>query len=167
MNIIIADIETNGLLDEMDRMWCFCAMNYKTKEKATFQHHEKEGLFNYLTEADYLIGHNFLGFDLPALTKLFGLEWSTYKINNSLCKTIDTYCMSMYLFPDRPREKGYPGKGGPHSLDMWGYRVGRYKPTVNDWQGLDIQEYIHRCEEDVEITALVYDRLLQEQRGYK
>src|SRR5690606_31604826 len=58
-----------------------------------------------------------------------------------------------------------PNKKAPHSVEAWGYRVGRGKPEHNEW-GKFSEEMLHRCSEDVEIQELIYKALLKEASGY-
>jgi DNA polymerase-1 len=105
-----------------------------------------------LSEADVIIGHNIINYDLPVLTSVLGYK----PPKNQL--TFDTLIASRYLDPDRTLPNGYPKKSAPHSLDAWGYRFGRYKPDHQDWSVIS-DEMIHRNREDCEITALLFDHI--------
>jgi len=87
-----------------------------------------------------LIGHNIQRYDVPAVEKLLGVEVK--------CKLVDTLALSWYLFPDRPQ----------HGLESWGEYFGVPKPVVTDWEGLSVEEYIHRCEEDVKINWMLWQK---------
>jgi len=108
----------------------------------------------FLSEAETIIGHNILKFDLPVLKKLYDFEYDG--------ELIDTLVVSRLLYPDRPKPKGYIGKAN-HSISAWGYRVGRGKPDHNEWDRFS-PEMLHRCREDVLITELVYYELLKEMK---
>lgn len=101
--------------------------------------------------------HNGIGYDWPLLKKLYGWEFKG--------KKVDTLIMSRLLDPKRLVPFNCPNKkAGPHSIEAWGWRVGRGKPEHNDW-GQFSEEMLHRCTEDVEILELVYGALLKEAKS--
>ena len=61
---------------------------------------------------------------------------------------MDTLALSWYLEPKRVR----------HGLEWWGEEFGVEKPVIDDWDNLEIGDYIHRCEEDVKINTLLWER---------
>jgi len=132
---ICFDIETDGLLDRLTKVHVFSwsvvgsdVVN-STDDLSTMQ----EVLFKATT----IIGHNIVGFDIPALAK-FGITTDA--------EIIDTLALSWYLEPNRSR----------HGLAHWGATVGVKKPEVEDWDNLAYEDYKHRCEEDVKINLEVW-----------
>ena len=108
----------------------------------------------YLDTVDVLIMHNGIGYDWPLLKKLYNYEYKG--------KRVDTLIISRLLNPKRLVPFNCPNKKcGPHSIEAWGYRVGRGKPEHNDWEVFS-EAMLHRCSEDVEILELVYDELMKE-----
>jgi len=149
------DLEANGLLDTVTQMW-IAVLQPEGGERLTFTFHNNfKGLFKALDDATVLVGHNIIGYDLPLLEKLF--NWRP----KDDVEIVDTLIMSRLLNPDRKRPVGYPGSSGPHSLDCWGYRVGRYKPSHEEWHEYS-SDMLHRCREDVAINVLCHDALLEE-----
>ena len=64
------DIECNGLMP--DKIWCIVAKEYKG-DTFVFRYDEdniEEGI-KLLQQADILIGHNIIGFDIPILKRLY------------------------------------------------------------------------------------------------
>ena len=115
---------------------------------------------DFLEKATELIGHNIINYDLPLLKKLW--RWEP----NESTKITDTLVMSYLGNPDRPRPTNYTGKkGGPHSLEAWGYRVGQGKPAHNDWSVFS-PAMLRRCREDVEINASTYHALKPEVENF-
>jgi DNA polymerase-1 len=156
--ILIFDAEANGLLDTVTKMHCMVTYDIQTKERQHFYTGQKDWIedsLDYLYGADYLIGHNIINYDLPMLKLLYG--WEPHKDT----KIVDTYIQSRTQYPDRMRPFGMKGKAGPHGLDAWGYRVGRGKPSYDEWEVFDM-EMLHRCSEDVEINELTYHKLCDE-----
>lgn len=133
---VVADIETDGL--DATKMHVFSA-NFNGNIFSTPDPVKVEGL---CTRKDIvLIGHNFYRFDIPTLTKLFKFK--------TKAKVVDTLALSWYLYPERPR----------HGLADWGEEFGVPKPVVEDWEGLSYEEYEHRCEEDVKINTLLWEKM--------
>ena len=168
-NILISDIETNAIenwqtLAGLDRMHCFTVIDPTTNELYEFntmKDNLDEGL-KMLQEAEYVCFHNGIGFDAPALFKLYGIRFN---------KIVDTMLMAKVLFPDigdeddkRGYEKGFPKKlRGSHSLKAWGLRIGVHKDEhgdTEDWENFspEMQTY---CNQDVRTTFALYKHLLQ------
>jgi DNA polymerase-1 len=153
---LVFDLEANGLYQEATKIWCVVAKDIDTQEVYTWNHLEKKKKRpDFLEKATTLICHNLIQYDLEVMKKLWG--WSP-KVGTEI---IDSLLLSRLLNPDRRRPTNYHGKGGPHSLDCWGYRCGREKPVHDEWTKYS-KEMLHRCTEDVEINYLTYLSLLVE-----
>ena len=64
------------------------------------------------------------------------------------------------LYPKRPKPEGYTGRA-THSIEAWGYRVGRGKPEYNDWSEYTPEMGI-RCKEDAIINLFTLKELERE-----
>jgi len=148
------DTEANNLIDSfktgeyqtVDKLWCVATIDIDTNHRRSFNVRDNnllEGL-DYLASAELLIGHSIIDYDFRLLKLLY--DW-TYT-----GKVIDTLTMSKLLYPER---------AGGHSLEAWGKRLNRYKPTHEDWSQYS-DEMMHRCEEDTEINLLMYRILCTE-----
>lgn len=135
MNELIFDIEANGLVP--DKIWCLAANTPNGVRSTTSYDKMREKLLN----ADVLIGHNITRWDLPVVERILGIHVKA--------KIVDTLSLSWYLYPDRLL----------HGLEEWGEDLGIPKPPIADWENLTIEEYIHRCEEDVKINTLLWKRM--------
>ena len=160
---LIFDIEANGLYDTVDTIWCICAKDLDTGEKYEWTVESSRSdwdnfhvIFNKATE---LVGHNIINYDLPTLKKI------AFWIPNENTKITDTLVMSRLANPDRPKPPRYTGKGGPHSLEAWGYRVGKGKPEHNEWHVFS-PDMLRRCREDVEINYLTYYSVASELKDF-
>lgn len=144
-NIILFDIESNGLLLDITKMWVGVTYNQTTKELKKF--YSAEELTKYLIEdpLNLLVGHNILGFDIPALEKLTGLN-----INNTY---IDTLTLAKLIYYNKD-------KSWSHSLDAYGERLGCKKGNHTDWTKFspEMEEY---CIQDVRVTKRLFDHLLK------
>ena len=144
---IIFDIECDGL--KPTKLHCIVAKELDGPIHKFPPHKLEEGI-EFLKQADTLIGHNILRFDLDVIKKLTGVDLYHKNIE-------DTLVMSRLFKPIR--ENG-------HSLKVWGYRVGFAKQE----QPLDFNEYtpqmLEYCCNDVRLNELVYLTLLKEQVGF-
>jgi len=144
---IIFDIECDGL--KPTKLHCIVAKELNGTLYKFTPDKIKEGL-EFLSNANTLIGHNILRFDLDVIKKLTGVDLYHKKIE-------DTLVMSRLFKPIR--ENG-------HSLKVWGYRVNFAKQE----QPIDFDEYtpqmLEYCVNDVKLNELVYYALLQEQVGF-
>ena len=84
------------------------------------------------------IGHNIIGFDLPALGKLLGFEWWG--------EVEDTLVMSRLDNPSRE---------GGHSLASWGTRLNFPKGEYDDWS-MYTEEMGEYCKQDVKVLVKLY-----------
>jgi len=143
MKEIVIDIETNGL--KPDKIWCIAAKPLGEAVVSFGPNKIKEGI-DYLNKADSLIGHNILGFDIPVISKLHGIDLSKTKVIK------DTLVMSRLFNP--VRENG-------HGLKTWGYRVNILKKDHDEWDRFS-KEMLERCKTDVLINEKTYQYLLEE-----
>ena len=135
---IIFDIETDGLLDRLTKIH---VMSWAVVGSDTVRStNDLSVMQEVMHKATTIIGHNIVGFDIPALAK--------FEITTD-AKIIDTLALSWYLEPKKIR----------HGLDDWGKAVGIDKPKVTDWDNLTYEDYKHRCEEDVKINEKVWLQL--------
>lgn len=159
----IGDLEADGLLDTATTVWCGVFKNFHTKELRSF-YPKSNGdtsyireLLSFLDTVDELVMHNGIGYDWPLLKKLYDYDFKGRKI--------DTLIISRLLNPKRISPPHCPNKIAPHSVEAWGYRVGRGKPEHNDWSQFS-KEMLHRCTEDVHIQTAIYEALRKEAKGY-
>lgn len=94
-----------------------------------------------LTEADILICHNIVRFDIPVFEKLLDIKIKA--------KLVDTLALSWYLYPLRNK----------HGLESHGEDLGIYKPFIADWENQTQEEYEHRVEEDVKINVALWRKM--------
>ena len=129
----IADIEGDGLLDELTTLHCLVAKKY-LQDKVTIACDKErlpedfveslerrfsiewiphEEISSFLEGCGALCIHNLFDFDLPALKQLGFIgsyEVEPDLINDHNVRLIDTLSMSRMLYPDRPLPHGCPAK---------------------------------------------------------
>lgn len=157
---LVFDIETNGLLPDVNTLHVCCTYDLDTKEE--WYSTDTQEIISHLSKATHLIGHNIIDYDLPVLEKITG-----YKPNEEVQIT-DTLVLSRLGNPDRschPQQLRDEYKAGPHSLGAWGYRVGVGKPEHEDWSTYT-EDMLHRCRSDVRINAKIYDLLIEETKDF-
>lgn len=153
MRIAFGDLEANGFLREATKVHCG-VFKERGGKVVKFRPSQVAEMLAYLDTVDVLIMHNGIGYDWPLLKRLYNYEFKG--------KRVDTLIISRLLNPKRLIPFNCPNKKcGPHSIEAWGYRVGRGKPEHNDWENFS-EDMLHRCSEDVEILELVYDELMKE-----
>lgn len=154
MKILVGDLEADGFLDEATRVWCGSLTQSGSGVVDSYGPDEIPEFLHAMEQADVLVFHNGLGYDFPLLKKLYNWEF-----NGAI---VDTLLMSRLQRPDRKLPKSCPNRGAkPHSIEAWGYRVGRGKPEHNDWSQYT-PEMGHRCDEDALIGDLTYQALKKE-----
>ena len=138
------DIECNGL--NPDKIWCIVAKEYKGDTFIfTYDKDNIEEGIKLLQQADTLIGHNIIGFDIPVLNRLYNINLFEDK------EIIDTLVMSRLFNPVRE---------GGHGLESWGYRLKVYKAEQpEEWDEFHHQ-MVPYCEQDVVLNEALYDKLL-------
>lgn len=186
MRAYFFDIEANGLLDTITRIHSLVFKDRETGEvwsladKGTDDSEIVRGL-RLLMEADLIIGHNIIKYDIPAIQLVY--PW--FEIDES--KVYDTVVVSRLIWTDlatKDHKKIAAGKTtlpakltGWHSLEAWGHRLGIWKgdyAKIKEAEGIeqgiepdtpemsqfvwgtwshDMQDY---CELDVEVTEAFY-----------
>lgn len=164
MSAAVIDTESDDLLEGATRFWCASSCSLDGDDTVSswdeYSPHFMENFLEHIdSNYDEIVGHNIVGHDLPLIEKLTG-----WKPNENTTLT-DTLLLSRLSNPDRRKPTGYTGKGGPHSLDCWGYRVRRYKPGHEDW-AIFSPAMLRRNREDVAINRLAAHLISSEMSGH-
>lgn len=159
--IRIFDTESDALAKDATKLWCISSIDYEDEEDAItlFDPTRIHDGLSHLHQCDVLVCHNLIGHDLPLLKKLYGWEPLSHQI------VLDTLVFSRTLYPKRPKPINYSGKS-THSIEAWGYRLGRGKPEHEDWSKYT-PEMGHRCKEDVIINRMILKELERESEEQK
>lgn len=165
MRTIVFDIETNGLLDTMDKIHCIAAEVLETRESLVS--HTREGMKDILdkiADADRIVAHNGIGFDVPAIKMIYP-DWEPKGF------VFDTLVAARALWPDvnlkdygRTKAGYFPARLiGSHSLEAYGYRLGvlkgEYGKKGNAWEKWS-QEMEDYCIQDVVVLRELYKKMI-------
>ena len=66
----VFDIETNGLYDDVNEIFCIVIYDVTRQQTITYGPDSIDGAIDALNNADVLIGHNIIFYDIPVLQKL-------------------------------------------------------------------------------------------------
>ena len=180
MSRLVFDIETDGLIETMKTIHCLVTLDVDTKEERVYIHPETnyvvdgselevlpldQGLAE-LAEAEALIGHNIIAFDIPAILHLYP-DWRFHG------NFYDTQVVGRLVYPDiktedealAKRHPSFPHRlRGRHKLEAWGWRIGKHKSDYGidrtDWTVFDLQ-MLEYCVQDVRVTALLCEHLVK------
>lgn len=163
----VFDIETDGLLDTCTCIHCISIIDVETGEATVYDPPDKEKGLEHLLTFDTIIGHNIIGFDIPAIKLLYpeiGKRLEKKKLR-------DTLVWARVVYPDIKnmfdwalwRKKILPPKLiGSHSLKAYGYRLGEYKGEfgeTTDWSEWS-PEMSQYCKQDTVVTYKLYRKLV-------
>ena len=159
----VFDIETDGLYADLTKVHSLVLRDVDTNDVYSYTPNEIEQGLRQMMEADKLIAHNGINFDIPALSKVY--PW--FSVDRE--RVVDTLIISRLTFPnlgDRDLRLVQTGRleskfRGSHSLSAWGYRLGVLKGEFGqstDWSewSQEMQEY---CEQDTEVTLHLWKHL--------
>ena len=159
---LIFDLETNGLLYDVTHIHCLGI--YDTETDKTLVYND-EGTtepivrgIQRLEDADCIVGHNIINYDLPVISKLYpwfnpvGLRLDTLVLSR--------ICHADILKTDQKRKWRHMPLQlyGRHSLEAYGYRLGEYKGEfgkTSDWKewSQEMQDYMVQ---DVVVTTKLW-----------
>jgi DNA polymerase I len=100
MKILIADIETDGLLPTLTKCHCLAIKEWKS-DAGTIVYADARGYrpisegISRLAGGDVLVFHNGIGFDAPAIVQLYG------RGSIDVSKVYDTMVTSRFRYPEK------------------------------------------------------------------
>ena len=144
---LVFDIETDDL--KATKIHCIVAQDMDTGQIYKYPPEKLSEGYELLANADTLIGHNIIGFDIPMVEKFGDVDLSKIPV-------IDTLVLSRLFNPNRE---------GGHSLEKWGYKLGYHKIEFSDYLNYS-KEMMDYCVQDVILNTQVYHRLVEESKGF-
>lgn len=152
---MVSDIEGDNLLYRLKKFHCGVVLNPFMLEESIYVPDQSKSYLEELDKYGVVVGHNFRGFDLLALAKLFDYRY------HGFC--FDTLVLSRLLNPERLL----------HSLEGWGHQLkfhkGEYKSAFKaavlkrgdkyvegmEWWEFN-QEMLDYCVQDVRLNAVLF-----------
>lgn len=170
--MLIFDIETNGLLKEVNVCFCMSIYDTETKTMHRFEPEQVEEGVNWLQDTidkgGQICGHNVIAYDIPALEKLYPKKFQIKYDQQK--QVIDTLVLSRLIYSNIDTiDLGYMKSGKlpkqfykSHKLMAWGYRLGvlkgHYGEQEDAWAVYN-PEMLDYNEQDVWVTKALYDKL--------
>lgn len=156
---VIFDIEADNLYRDVTKVHCIALKRIGVDtDVQLFDHDNIINGLQILSDAEQLIGHNIIQYDIPVLEKLYPDFTHTDNL-------LDTLNLSMIQFPEYPSNQ--------HGLEAWGNRLGfeKFNPvtgkeyTDQEWKerkktkttvwSTYTDEMGAYCKQDVRVTELV------------
>jgi len=166
MTELLFDIESTGLLRVGSTIHCIVMRDMDTVEEAqVFDYKPERAVIQgvkKLEQADVLIGHNIISYDIPLLKEQF----PSFTPRGQM---LDTLVLSRLFYPhiaDRDferRPQGMPQRlYGRHSLEAWGHRLKCYKGDYGKYEGAWDKyspEMLSYAIQDTLVTLKLYELL--------
>ena len=171
---LVFDLETDGLLHELTKVHSMVLRDVETDDVCSCADADgyesvESGLY-MLSQADLIIGHNIVNFDIRAIKKIY----PNFKFKKT-CKAYDTLLVSRVLWPelepvDDQKFSHIPKKyRGRHSLGAWGERLntkkidfGKDKKVEEVWDVWSEEMQVY-CENDVLVSLELYKYFLTQE----
>ena len=173
MKRLIVDLETNGLLDTVDRIHCAVVREPDTGLVRVFSEKklantQRDGGIKDLArvlDGQHWIGHNLIGYDNPVLEKL--------KVPCAPGEVTDTLVQSYLFYPELTVMDVIRGRKNPslprrlygkHSLEAWGYRLNCLKGEYGSLEGAFetyTSEMLDYCIQDTAVTQKLWEHQMK------
>jgi|TARA_R100000027_G_scaffold32348_1_gene23616 hypothetical protein len=161
--MLVFDLETDGLYDDVTRIHCLVIYDSEADETLVFNDEGSEEPISrgvqLLETADVICGHNVISYDIPVLQKVYPWFEPTALVVDTLL--LSRLYHNNILDTDKKHkwDQMPPQLYGRHSLESYGYRLGEYKGSFGkdtDWQewSQEMQDY---CIQDVKVTTKLCD----------
>ena len=162
-NWYVFDLESDGLYDDVTKVFCIVLYDVVRKQTLTFGPDSIDDALDTIGNADCLIGHNIIFYDIPVIKKLF----PSFSFNH--LSVIDTLICTRLIWP---KEKLYDldtdqyhkvptGLKGSASLKAWGYRLSDNKIDFKDFSEYS-QAMLDYCIQDVTVTTKLYEHITRQ-----
>lgn len=186
--MLITDIETNGLLDDVTKFHCAVIYDSRTNEYTRYRPDDFkkyiDALLNEVNRDGIIVFHNGYKYDVPVIEKLAKLQLGI-DVSFPQSNIVDTLVLTRLIYSNvNDMDAGLTRSGklsgklfGSHSLEAWGYRLGEMKGEYKDdfkksfeEQGIEYtsgMEWLNFSEEmmeynvqDVVVTKKLFEKLL-------
>lgn len=171
--MLVFDLESDGLLDEMTVIHTLHMYDTETGKFLRFNGGafadgtpaERDGsvaeAVQMLVDADAICGHNIIGFDIPAIRKLYPEFAPRGRVHDTMIYTrliwphlaeIDAAAIKKWKRPE-----GFGKLVGSHSLKAWGIRLGVHKGDYTGGWAQFTPEMEQYAAQDVVVTKALWE----------
>ena len=170
--MLVFDLETDGLINDLTKIHCLVIYDSDTDTTVVYNDQGNEEPIvrgvQRLEDADVIVGHNIIGYDIPAIRRIYPWFMPTAFV-------LDTLLLSRLYHTDIievDKKRSIPNMPlqtyGRHSLESYGYRLGEYKGEfgkTTDWQDWSPEMETYCCQ-DVKVTTKLCDHFQKYLSGY-
>jgi DNA polymerase I-like protein with 3'-5' exonuclease and polymerase domains len=157
---LVFDLETDGLLHELTKIHSMVLRDVETDDVCSCAEADgyeaiESGLY-MLSQADLIIGHNIVNFDIRAIRKIY----PNFRFKKT-CRAYDTLLVSRVLWPelepvDDQKFSHIPKKyRGRHSLGAWGERLNTKK--IDFGKDKKVEEVWDVWSEEMQVFGFPFD----------
>ena len=136
MTTLIFDLETDGLLNDLTCIHCLVIYDLEADQTLVYNDQGNQepvvrGI-ERLEDADTIVGHNIINYDLTVISKLYPWFQNTGRVLDTL--VLSRLYHADILTVDKKRNWNHMPLQlyGRHSLEAYGYRLGEYKGSYGN-----------------------------------
>jgi hypothetical protein len=167
LKTLLCDLEGNGLLPDLTRIHCLCAVDVDSGEEFQFGPEQIAEALELLKTYDRVVFHNGIGYDYPGLKKLHGFvlpdkaAWDSLviaRLKYPNVKELDSRFNKKRI--TETKENAMGDAFGSHSIEAWGIRLGvpKLHADIEDWSKWT-PEMQERCMGDVRTLLRIWEYL--------
>jgi len=161
--MLVFDLETDGLLNDLTKIHCLVIYDSDTDKTIVYNDQGNEEPIvrgvQRLEDADVIVGHNIIGFDIPAIRRIYPWFMPTAFVLDTLLLSRLYHTDILDIDKKRSVSNMPLQTYGRHSLESYGYRLGEYKGEfgkTTDWQDWSPEMETYCCQ-DVKVTTKLCD----------
>jgi hypothetical protein len=161
--MLVFDLETDGLLNDLTKIHCLVIYDSDTDTTIVYNDQGNEEPIvrgvQRLEDADVIVGHNIIGFDIPTIRRIYPWFMPTAFVLDTLLLSRLYHTDILDIDKKRSVSNMPLQTYGRHSLESYGYRLGEYKGEfgkTTDWQEWSPEMETYCCQ-DVKVTTKLCD----------
>lgn len=161
--MLVFDLETDGLINDLTKIHCLVIYDSDTDTTIVYNDQGNEEPIvrgvQRLEDADVIVGHNIIGYDIPVIRKIYPWFMPTGFVLDTLLLSRLYHTDILDIDKKRSISNMPLQTYGRHSLESYGYRLGEYKGEfgkTTDWQDWSPAMETYCCQ-DVKVTTKLCD----------
>ena len=159
--MLVFDLETDGLLNDLTKIHCLVIYDSDTDTTIVYNDQGNEEPIvrgvQRLEDADVIVGHNVIAFDIPVIRKIYPWFMPTAFVLDTLLLSRLYHTDILEIDQKRSIQNMPLQVYGKHSLESYGYRLGEYKGEFGkstDWQAWSPEMETYCCQDVIVTTKL-------------